>query len=100
MSRGILTDEVAALAVEHFGREISVAELRLLPYIGFVMVNEQRIDPRKINVEERQILQIWRDEGLIEGGAGGLYITRDFWDAINDIVWLAYVVAQDGELPR
>ena len=73
------------------GREISQIELRLMPYVLTVMMNEQRIDPIKINQSEREILADWRQAGYIEGGAGGLNITTEFWKIICEIVRLGYV---------
>ena|SRR5699024_5795566 len=90
--RGQLTDSVAALAHNLLGKDIDVTELRLMPYIQYAMVNEQRIDPNKINPDERRILADWRQRGWIEGGASGLSITKTFWDAIVEIIWLSYVV--------
>ena len=40
---------------------------------------------------------MWRKKGWIEGGVEGLRITKEFWDAINEILWLGYV-AIEGEL--
>lgn len=62
-----------------------------MPYIQFVMMNEQRIDPRKINEKERDILSGWRARGWIEGGASELSVTKEFWDAMSEILWLGYV---------
>mgnify|MGYP001566902931 CR=1 FL=1 len=89
--RGELTKEVQKIAKEHFGREITLRELRLMPYVQYQMMNEQKIEPNRINAEERQVLSIWRKEGHIEGGASGLYITKEFWDTINQILFSAYV---------
>ena len=93
MSRGVLTKEVAAKAKELLKvKSFSVTELRLLPYVQFVMMNDQRIDIRKVNNKERHILQKWRERGWIDGGASGLQITKAFWDAMNEILWLSYVI--------
>ena len=91
MGRGTLTDHVQQVAEDRLGRKINVTELRLMPYVQYVMMNEQRIDPRKCNQDDRLILSLWRKEGHIDGGAGGLAITRNFWDAINEILWHSYV---------
>lgn len=56
------------------------------------MVNEQRLNPANINAREREILADWQKRGWITGGAGGLAITKPFWDAIGELVWLSYVV--------
>lgn len=90
--RGQLTEEINRAALRHLGtKEISQGELRLMPYIQHMMVNNQRIEPGKISPEERDILSTWRTHGWIEGGASGLSITKEFWDAINEILWIGYV---------
>ena len=45
--RGCLTEEVK----KKYG--ISLKELRLLPYFQYLLMNEMRIDPKKIDHEER-----------------------------------------------
>jgi len=94
--RGTLTKEVQEIAKKHIGREMDTTELRLIPYVQYVMVNEQRIDPRKLNQDDREILRKWKDAGLIEGGASGLSITEDFWKFACEILWQSYV-KQEGE---
>jgi len=89
--RGELTHEINDKAKELIGRELSLTELRLIPYIQYVMVNERKIDPRKCNEDDRKILQKWRKEGYIEGGASGLAITKEFWDFMCEILFIAYV---------
>lgn len=95
MARGTLSDKVKARAVELMGREISIRELRFLPYVQYVMMNEQKIDPNKVSAEERDILSKWREAKYIEGGASGLAITREFWDIISDLCFIAYVEQAD-----
>ena len=90
-NRGQLTDRIKEKSKELLGYEISQRELRLMPYIQYVMTNEQRIDPNTINKEEREILSKWRKVGHIEGGASGLRITEGFWNIICEIIRLGYV---------
>ena len=90
--RGQLTDEIQSLVKDFLGREITVRELRLYPYLDYVMKNEQKIDPNHINQEERDILKTLRQEGHIEGGASGLAMTKEFYDYINQVLWFSYVV--------
>ena len=89
--RGQLTERIKEKSRELFGYEINVRELRLMPYIQYTMVNNQKIDPIHISSEEREILSKWKISGFIEGGASGLNITREFWDKINEIIFLGYV---------
>ncbi len=95
MGRGELTKKTQEIAKKMIGREISLRELRLLPYVHTVMMNEQRIDPNKISPEERKILSTWRKKGFIEGGASGLGITKDFWDFTCEILFETYVDNRD-----
>lgn len=89
--RGQLTEEINQIAVSMINRKITVRELRLIPYIQNVMVNNQKIDPNKISSEERKILSKWREEKFIEGGASGLGITKDFWNFMCEILFAGYV---------
>ena len=89
--RGQLTERIKEKSVELLGYEMDTKELRLMPHIMYVMVNEQKIEPSRVNEDDRKILSKWRKHGLIEGGASGLAITKDFWDILCEIVFLGYV---------
>ena len=89
--RGMLTQRIKDASMRLLGYEMDTTELRLMPYIQYVMVNDQRLDPRKCNQDDREILAKWRAAGLIEGGAGGLGITEEFWNIICEIIRLGYV---------
>jgi len=94
-NRGELTGKISRKIEAFTKRPTCVAELRLMPYIQYQMMNEQRIDPARLNETERAILSRWRDAGYIDGGASGLAITRAFWDFINDILFDAYVAHRE-----
>jgi len=87
----MLTEEVNKIAEDMIHRKITQVELRLMPYIQYVMLNEQIIETIRINSKERKILQKWKDEGFIKGGATGLSITKEFYDFICEILFEAYV---------
>ncbi|KKL85300.1 hypothetical protein LCGC14_1956070 [marine sediment metagenome] len=89
--RGRLTERIKEKSKELLGYEIDKVELRLMAHIQYVMVNSQKLDPNKINVEERAILRRLKTSGHIEGGAGGLRITKEFWDILCEIIFLGYV---------
>lgn len=90
-SRGQLTERIKRKSKELLGYEIDVVELRMFPYAVYVMMNEQRIDIRKCNQADREVISKWREAGHIEGGSGGMQITRKFWDIAMEIVYLGYV---------
>ena len=94
--RGVLTKEVQEIAKKHIGRKVDVTELRLIPYIQYVMVNDQRLDVNKVSSDERKVLRKWKDAELIEGGASGLAITEEFWNYICAVMFQSYV-KQEGE---
>lgn len=90
-ARGQLTPRIREKSRELLGYEVEQKELRLMPYIMHVMINSQRIEIGKISSEERAIISKWRDAGHVEGGAGGLRITQEFWNILCEIVRLGYV---------
>ena len=89
--RGSLTEKAQEIAKKFLGREITVVELRMYPYIQYVMMNDQKIDPIKCNQEDREVLALLRKAGHIEGGASGLRITKEFWDYLCGILFETYV---------
>lgn len=89
--RGKLTEDIQNVAYKHFGHNIMQTDLRLMPYIQYCIMNQQRLDPLKINKAERECLSDWRAEGHILGGAGEpIRCTKQFWDAMSEILWLGY----------
>lgn len=93
--RGQITQHINAKAKELLGKEISQAELRLMPYAQYCIVNGKNIEPNKINAEEREILSAWRNMGWISGGAADFCMTKGFWDAIHEILWLGYAIHEE-----
>ena len=96
--RGQVTPEIKNLADRLLGVKcITVRELRLMPYVQYVMMNNQKLDPQLINNEDRKIWQDWKSNGWVNGGMQmqRIVISKDFWDAMNEILWLAYVIYED-----
>jgi len=99
IGRGVLTTDVNKMAELMIGRKlIGTTELRLIPYVHYIMVNDRKLDINKINGEERKILQQWKKEGHIEGGASGLAITKHFWDFMCEVLFIAYVGYDNEEI--
>ena len=88
--RSGITKEIKEKSKELLGYEITWVELRLMPYIQYVLENTRKIDRAKINEEEEEIIQKWMDQGWILK-RDPLAVTKKFWDAMSELIWLAYV---------
>ncbi len=90
MARGILTNEVLRVSKVRLGYEITVRQLRLLPYIQYCMVNGEPMKRRSLNVEELSILENWVDEGLMKSSSGIPHVSNKFYRAICEILLVGY----------
>lgn len=95
MGRGTLSEKVKKLSKSFLGYEMTVRELRLLPYIHYELMNSQKIDPLRINGEEREIFQKWKKAGHIDGGMTRLAVTKEFWDFMCEVLFISYVAQED-----
>jgi len=90
--RGQLTEKVQKRAEELLDRKITRTELRMMPYTQYVMMNEQRYNRANVNEDDKAVMQLWEREGHIKRNAFfSLEVTKEFWDIINEILWIAYV---------
>ncbi len=101
--RGQLTERILERSKELLGYEINQAELRLMPYLHYQLVNEKRLKPEHINADDRKILMNWVEKGYILNGVTPrlgrpmmsdgekLKVTKCFWSILNEIVFLGYV---------
>jgi len=94
-NRGALTTEIEAMGEQFFGKKLTKQELRLLPYIDYLSKNCKGIDPACVNDKERDILSEWKHKGFIDYSSspsnGYVSIRRDFYDFMNNVLWIAYV---------
>lgn len=91
VSRGTITEELSKKYSEFWEHDMTVTELRLVPYLYYCIVDHRCIDPRKITSDERKIISNLRKRGLIDGGASeSLACTRECWDVFTNILWDAY----------
>ena len=68
-----------------------------MPYIQYCLMNTQRIDFDKISREEHRILDAWEEEGKIKYGLLYLVCSREFWDLMSEVLWLAYVEYENNK---
>lgn len=88
--RGQLTEEVKAKSKELLGYEINKVQLRLMPYLQWVVINNKIIEGQKVNNHEWNILEKWKTEGLIIDITSRLKLSKRFWDAMSEILWMSY----------
>ncbi len=100
--RGQLTDRIKEKSKSLFGYEISQMELKLIPYLVYTLSNNQQLSRQLIRVEEIEILSKWKKKGYILDGVTDcgrpkisegerLKVTKEFWDIMNEIIYLGYV---------
>ncbi len=102
--RGMLESVNATYYKESTGRDLTVRELRLLPFIQNCFMNKKLIRADHINEEEQQILKEMSGTGLIqfgrEKGNVGWYfieISESFWNVIVAILYDGYVAKVNSE---
>lgn len=96
--RGVLPEDVAlrrALQLRYeteTGLDLDRASLHLLPYIQYVLMNEQVFDRAKLSREEAKIIKDLRDAGCLGIRSNGKFQCTDrFWACMNEILYYTYV---------
>jgi len=90
--RGQLTRRVADKSKELLGYEITLSELRLMPYVHYLTMNEQKVSHHKVNEDEIKILDMWVTKEFIGGDYfTKLNVTKNFYNALCEILYLSYV---------
>lgn len=82
---------VRARFEELTGVRLDRKNIRLLPYIQYVLMNEQVFDISKITLQENAIIQELKSKGCLIDHKGRIRCTLDFWTVLNDVLYLAYV---------
>ncbi|QLB15857.1 hypothetical protein A6B39_10560 [Mannheimia granulomatis] len=95
--RGILSEEIKQKSQELLGYELTQDELRLMPYLQYCAINDKNIDPRSVNNKERRILMDWQDKGYIKSPTSMFGISKMFYDAISELLWLGYIVSVERD---
>ena len=93
MKRGMITDEIKQKSIELLGYEVSQQELRLIPYVMFCLLNNANVDIGKVNNAEREILMQWKEKGFIDSPSSDLVMSKEFYDAANQLIFIGYVKA-------
>lgn len=92
MERGMITDQIK----EKYN--MSPVELRLIPYVQYLLVNQMAVDPLKISSEERNALINWRNKGYLTFSMRmPLTVSKQFWDLMNEFLWDCYVIHLEAD---
>lgn len=91
--RGMLTNEIQEKAKAFLGREISVRELRLYPYIDFSIKNKncQGWSYAKLSKEEFPILNRLSEEGHLLYSPEKVIVSRKFYSYMQEVLAIGYV---------
>lgn len=89
--RGQLTKQIEELSEKLLGYSITQTELRLMPYFQYLATNNKDVSPSSISPRERKVISEWRKKGWVADVSTDLTLSKEFWDAINQLLWLAYV---------
>lgn len=98
MGRGALTDGVKVLSKELMGYEITVTELRLMPYVQYCLLDDENLKLRHISVKDDGILADWIEKDYIKHPFGSFEgekfsVSPEFYDIMCKILKLGYVIA-------
>ena len=87
MTRGCLSKE----QYEKFN--LTQKELRLIPYVQYLIINHSKVDLLKVDKEELEILNKWTNEDKIYFSINTrLTCTKEFWDFMNEVLWYSYAI--------
>lgn len=90
--RGMLTNEIQEKAKAFLGREISVRELRLYPYIDFSIKNNcQGWSYTKLLSEEISVLNRLLEEGHLAYSPEKVIVSRKFYSYMQEVLAIGYV---------
>ena len=96
--RGALNDAAIAEYKKRTDRDLTVTELRLLPFISYTVQNGGRFRGVQINAAEHDILIALNEAGLVlfrraEGQVGmfDLAVSDGYWNTLCRVLALTYV---------
>lgn len=79
------------------GLRLTREVIRLLPYIQYVLMNEQRFDRAKVSQEEHTIIRNLIEKGCLLDHNGRIRCSLEFWISLNEVLYLSYVDYEENE---
>jgi hypothetical protein len=98
--RGEITDIIKAKSVELLGYAINKEELGLMAHLQVISTNWHNADKAKINRLEWNYIDTWEENGYLStrertAPICKVFITKEFWDIICELVFMGYVDVDD-----
>lgn len=92
MSRGKLTERIKndPYIINWLGREITLEELRLYPYLQYLAVNNGKIDREKISRAEGKIIKALEEAELLKTKPR-VKPDRKLWNLMCHVIYMGYV---------
>lgn len=90
--RGAMDEEKAKKYEAFLGHPLTLTEMRLVPYVHYCAVNQERIEREKVSPEEKAILEDWTDKGWCICYPFNVEVAAspEFWKFACDILWDFY----------
>jgi hypothetical protein len=95
--RGMLTTKARKISTKFLGRELTVKELRLLPYLDYCMKNDSCMNRSRMNEEEVESINTWIEEGHLFGTIERIWCTRKFYRFMQSILAECYMNFMAGQ---
>ena len=102
LNRGKLTKAAKLIWANHGYGELTLVQLRLLPYIDRTCKNFGRVNTDIVSHEELIVLSDWRNKEYIHfvPEIGTISVTRQFYDAMQAVLFQAYVAQVEYASPE
>lgn len=87
--RGRYDADRAAKHKEFLGRDLTLEDIRLIPYIQYCVVNHNQLDRSEMDANERKLVNDWVERGWLEKFPH-VIPSREFWQFMCDVLFDFY----------
>lgn len=93
--RGTFTPKIHELSEKLLGRQMTITELRLLPYLDscikdFNILGNKLFGP-KVNDDEIEFIHWLEEQGHVLWQGDKIMVTKEFYDFMKEVLWESYV---------
>ena len=91
-TRGTMTKRIEKKSIELLGEAVCQTALRFMAYVQYTLMNTKQLKPEHMNSDDIMILDDWFKKGWLgTDDDNKLTCTKDFWDAMSELLYLGYV---------